>query len=396
MKDIIQNDISVVIPVLDFPQTLPKILNAIDNQIYKPREIIIVCSGNHQNLKDFLIKNKFKIPINVKYVLKAFPGEARNIGVSLVKNPWVAFLDSKTLPDKDWLKAYFEYCSQNNLDGMLGRTRFIANSNFQLTYKYCSFGNIIYDTVPGTLFKTTLIKNKVPFSKKYRYGEDRLWRNVIRKSSLKFFSPNEKYIDYIDLPSNSLETIKKYYFSSLYAYYESESKLEIYMSLFLIIYVTILPQWNNIIDGWTTNPLFIPHISKIITATILVFYVLHMIYSKKVYLNQISIFSYLLKHITIISILFIALNWNDVFANWSEESLLYFPHITKLYILALIFFSMINRGIIIPIKKKVNYKKLFPFKWIRVGLLGVLLDSAKFFGLLCRLFLKLKTLKTNR
>lgn len=396
MNDIIQNDISVVIPVLDFPHTLPKILNAIENQIYKPKDIIIVCSGNHQSLKDFIINNKFKTPIHVKYVSKAFPGEARNIGVSLVKSPWVAFLDSKTLPDEDWLKTYFEYCFRNNLECILGRTRFISNNKFQLTYKYCSFGNIVYDTVPGTLIKTSLVKNKVPFVKKFRYGEDRLWKSVIRKGTLNFYSPSKKYIDYIGLPSNSLEAIKKYYFSSLRAYYKPESKLEIYMSLFLIIYVTILPKWNYTLDGWNNNLLFIPHISKIITVTILIFYVLQMIYSKKYYLKRNSIFSYLLKYITIISILFIALNWNDVFTDWSEDSPLYFPHVTKLYILTLIFCSMINRGIIIPIKKKVNYKKLIPSKWLFVGLLGVLLDLTKFFGLLCRLFLKLKTLITNR
>ena len=307
MSDIYQDDISIVIPVLDFPQTLPRILNAIENQIYKPKEIIIVCSGSHQSLMNFLKHNKFKIPICVKYVLKAFPGEARNIGADLAENHWVAFLDSKTLPNKYWLKDYSEFCFQSNLDCIIGRTKFIANDMFQLTYKYCSFGNIIYDTVPGTLIKTTLVKNKIPFSKDYRYGEDRLWKNIVKKSSLKFHTPNENYIDYIDLPSSFLEAMKKYYFSSLYTYYGSESKIEIFMSLFLIIYVSVLPQWNYIIGGWTNNPLFIPHISKIITTSILILYLLHIFYSKKFFINPNSIFSYLLKYLTSISILFIAL-----------------------------------------------------------------------------------------
>ena len=76
MSDIYQDDISIVIPVLDFPQTLPRILNAIENQIYKTKEIIIVCSGSHQSIRNFLKHNKFKIPIHVKYMSKAFPSEA--------------------------------------------------------------------------------------------------------------------------------------------------------------------------------------------------------------------------------------------------------------------------------------------------------------------------------
>ena len=122
---------------------------------------------------------------------------------------------------------------------------------------------------------------------------------------------------------------------------------------------------------------------------------INIIYSKIFYLNQSRTFSYLLKYITIISVLFIALNWNDVLTNWSRKPT-YFPHVTKLYILTLIFFSMVNRGIIIPIKKANFELGLIPAKWLFVGLLGVLLDSTKFLGLLCRLFLKLKTLITTR
>ena len=85
MKNINQNEISVVIPVLDFPKTLPEILWAIDNQTHRPKEIIIVCSGNHQGLKEFLNKNVLNVPINVQYLSKAYPGKARNIGGKLVK-----------------------------------------------------------------------------------------------------------------------------------------------------------------------------------------------------------------------------------------------------------------------------------------------------------------------
>ena len=59
------------------------------------------------------------------------------------------------------------------------------------------------------------------------------------------------------------------------------------------------------------------------------------------------------------------------------------------------FLSIISRGIIIPIKN-INYKKLIPIRWLLVGLLGTLLDSIKFFGLLSRLFLKFKTLIKNK
>ena len=392
MNNINQNKISIVIPVLNFPKTLPKILRAIDDQTCRPEEIVIISSGDHTNLKEFLKKNKFKIPFNVTYVSKAYPGEARNIGGELVKSNWIAFLDSKTLPNNDWLKTYLEFSIKKKSDVVLGVTKFIPKNKFQKLYNYCSYGKIFYETVPGTMIKTKVFKNQIPFSINYKVGEDQLWKEELIDSSIKSYTPKEYYIEYIGLPSSYLETVKKYYFSSLNTYYKTNTKLEIFMSTFLIFYVSIMPRWNYLIDGWTNVYLFIPHISKIITTSILVLYVLHMIYRKKYNIDHNSMLSYLLKYITLISMLFIVLNWNDTFTNWNEHHKMFFPHITKLYIIGIISLSIINRGLIIPIKKKVDFKKLMPFRWLYVGVLGASLDIVKLFGILHKLFLRLKSI----
>ena len=103
---------------------------------------MIVCSGNHQGLKDYLECNKFRIPLNVKYVSKAYPGEARNIGGGLVKSYWIAFLDSKTLPNHNWLKTYLDFSVKKKSDVVMGLTKFIAKNKFQELYNYCSYGEI--------------------------------------------------------------------------------------------------------------------------------------------------------------------------------------------------------------------------------------------------------------
>ena len=387
-----KNKISVVIPVLDFPKTLPKILIAIDNQIYRPREIVIVCSGNHQGLKEFLKNNKFRITLNVIYVSKAYPGKARNIGGQLVKSYWIAFLDSKTLPNHDWLKTYLDFSVKKKSDIVIGVTKFIPKNKFQKLYNYCSYGRIFYETVPGTMIKTKVFKNQIPFPINYKVGEDRLWKENLNNSSLKSYKPKKHSIEYIGLPSSYIETVKKYYFSSLNTYYKTDTKLNIFMSAFLIFYITLLPRWNYLIEGWKNVYLFIPHISKIITASILVFYVLHIGYRKKYNIDHDSILSYLLKYITLISMLFVALNWNDTFTNWNEDHIIFFPHVTKLYIIAIISLSIVNRGLIIPIKKKVDFKELMPFRWLYVGVLGASLDIVKLFGILHKLFLRLKSI----
>ena len=396
MKNINQNEISVVIPVLDFPKTLPEILWAIDNQTHRPKEIIIVCSGNHQGLKEFLNKNVLNVPINVQYLSKAYPGKARNIGGKLVKSYWIAFLDSKTLPNHDWLETYLNFSVTHKSDVVMGLARFIAKNKYQKLYNHCSYGETFYETVPGSIIKTKVFKNDFQFSPHYKVGEDRLWKETINKSALKLFIPNEHTIDYIDLPSNFLDTVKKYYFSSLNTYYKKGIKLEIFLSTFLIFYMAVLPKWNYLVDGWTNDYLFIPHISKLVTSSIFLLYLLHISITKFLNIGQNSIFSFVLNCITIISGFFVALNWNDIFANWDENHTMFFPHITKLYLISLFNFSIIIRGLIIPIKKKVKLEKLLPFRWVLIGLIGISLEFVKLFGIFIRVILKLRYLASYK
>jgi hypothetical protein len=70
-------------------------------------------------------------------------------------------------------------------------------------------------------------------------------------------------------------------------------------------------------------------------------------------------------------------NWNAVLAGWVEDAVLYVPHITKMYIGGVILVSILYRGIFQPLKRKVGPAYLLPFNWIKVGLLGLLLDLVK-------------------
>jgi hypothetical protein len=70
-------------------------------------------------------------------------------------------------------------------------------------------------------------------------------------------------------------------------------------------------------------------------------------------------------------------NWNAVVAKWVEDSVWYIPHITKIFISCVIFTSFIYRGIYFPLKNKIKLNFLFPFNWILVGALGIVLDLVK-------------------
>ena len=74
--------------------------------------------------------------------------------------------------------------------------------------------------------------------------------------------------------------------------------------------------------------------------------------------------------------------WNEVIANWVEESIYFIPHITKAYIFLLIFMGIVFRGIYMPIRKGISYNYIFPVYWLVVGSIGALLDIVKIPGYL--------------
>ena len=85
-------------------------------------------------------------------------------------------------------------------------------------------------------------------------------------------------------------------------------------------------------------------------------------------------YSKTLQVILLIFISFAVLNWNAVIAGWMEDAVLYVPHITKLYVGGAVIASMIYRGIILPLNRNVEASYIFPYRWIKVGLLGLFID----------------------
>ena len=54
-----------------------------------------------------------------------YPGEARNYGSKFATGKYLAFLDSKTIPNKNWIKDYINLIIENNYDIVFGVTKYI-------------------------------------------------------------------------------------------------------------------------------------------------------------------------------------------------------------------------------------------------------------------------------
>ncbi|SVB83840.1 uncharacterized protein METZ01_LOCUS236694, partial [marine metagenome] len=93
-------DISVIIPTYNRRNTLPRAVESVLNQIYKPIEIIVVDDGSTDGAKEMCSE---MYPL-VRYIYQANSGvsSARNTGIKSASGDWIALLDSddEWLPDK--------------------------------------------------------------------------------------------------------------------------------------------------------------------------------------------------------------------------------------------------------------------------------------------------------
>ena len=90
-----------------------------------------------------------------------------------------------------------------------------------------------------------------------------------------------------------------------------------------------------------------------------------------------TLFSRTIRIMVLVFITLAVYRWNAAIAGWMEDAILYIPHITKIYLSGLVLTSVLYRGLFLPLNRKVNVSFLLPFRWIQVGMLGLLLDLLK-------------------
>ena len=373
-------DVALIIPVQNDKKNLKKLLLTVNDQSCRPSEIVIVDSSTDDEVKGFVEQHSDTLSINYHYEKKAYPGRARNIGANLASGEWIAFLDCKTVPDREWLERYQHLAEAYHADAVFGVTQFDATTPFQEAFRAATYGRIGHQTVPGTLIQRRVFTDSGGFLEHVRMGEDIEWRERLTKKDVNIHRPEKPIVYYIGLPVNFSNTLKKYLIS---AYHTARLNIlrnvkDAYLTLLLILSTIILPKWNYLIGDWDNNPLFIHHVTKIyliaLVSLFLAYQLVHYLFFRN---TPQTLFSGTLRVILILFLTLAVLNWNAVIAGWVEDAVLYVPHITKMYVGGVLLTSILYRGIFLPLKRKVEPGYLFPFRWIQVGLLGLSLDLVK-------------------
>lgn len=97
--------ISLVIPVKDEACSVGRLLSSISGQTRLPDEVIFVDAGSVDGTIDIIREHKDdRLRLKLISIGAAYPGTARNAGVSEASYEAIAFTDGGIELDKDWLK----------------------------------------------------------------------------------------------------------------------------------------------------------------------------------------------------------------------------------------------------------------------------------------------------
>jgi len=374
-------DISVVIPVQNNETFLSEIFQGIENQSLLPREIVIVDSSSNNKISNLI--NEWDGAVPIKYIKSdsTYPGDARNIGVELAKRGWIAFLDATTVPEHDWLERCVEMTIEKKTDFVGGLALFEADTYFKKLLRATSYGCSPCGTLPGSIMKKEVFEKSGGFIASIRSSEDIEWIERVKALGVKTDTVKEPVIRYYGLPDNLWSAIKKYYkFAIATAQTEVlKGQKKLYMSILLILLTIVAYKWNLYFTGFDeTSILYIPHITKIYLVSLVMLYVVFRGFLRP-WNRKLKLGFFEKAYLLVIIVLTTGLvyKWNYIFAHFNVKSVLYIPHITKIYVSLLLLLSIVFRGIIRPLRRNIEWSFIFPFKWILIGLIGVTLDFVK-------------------
>ena len=219
-------DISVIIPTYNRKNTLPRAVESVLNQTYKPIEIIIVDDGSTDGTKEWF--SEMYPLVHYIYQVNSGVSSARNTGINSARGDWIALLDS----DDEWLPDKLELqvkLLQNNAELRFCHTNEIWIRNgvrINQRKKHQKYGGNIFKkcldicriSPSSSLFHTSVIKDVGRFDESLDVCEDYdLWLRITAKYPVLFLDQPliKKFGGHTDQLSRVFGGIEQYRIRSL-------------------------------------------------------------------------------------------------------------------------------------------------------------------------------------
>jgi len=311
--------VSLIIPFKSDKSEKEKLftlLRGISNWEAVPNEIIII-NTDEKKLSFPSDIELFTEQGNINFCIfhqeKTYPGHARNIGICNASNSLLAFLDTSTHPSNDWLLNGLHIINTNNCEGVWGKTYYQAEKFLSKIFRASTYGEKPIQTLPGSILHKNIFKKCGLFIESTRAGEDADFMSRAKLHNVNI-SESVSFLNYDKLDKISFkEIIKKWYRNHSHA---------------------------------ASMPYLRAH--------------------KDMYFYGISFLG-----------IIIAYNWNRVFDPTGIENELFIPNITKISIVLIFFAYLFLRGVMLPIRKDISLKFIFPLNFILISFMSFFLDLTK-------------------
>lgn len=209
-------DISIVIPILNEAESLPRLLKLLLDQSFPPREIIVVDSGSSDGSIGIVERWAWESAVGagrcrVIVNLGGMPGGNRNCGVAAAKGEWIAFLDGGIVPEPDWLARLAECAEATGSKAVFGQCHFDADATFEKAVCALSYGcGAIHPVLPASLFHRSVFEQAGWFNESLRSAEDILWLREVERH----FGPRRvceaALVHYSHFPTSVAAAVRKW------------------------------------------------------------------------------------------------------------------------------------------------------------------------------------------
>lgn len=211
--------ISVIVPVYNTENYLPKCINSILSQTHKDLQVILIDDGSTDKSGEILdAYQKTDSRIIVKHIENSGVSKARNLGLSIATGDYIAFVDSDDTikPDmyESLLKIAEEYNAEIVTSDFLFNGSSIKNSLDENTFydeeqikekvlPQFSYNNSIgvFAFTNKIFSRTLIINNNILFYEGFSYQEDLMFMiNIYGNAKSLYYLPKAFY-EYVPLPT---------------------------------------------------------------------------------------------------------------------------------------------------------------------------------------------------
>lgn len=188
-----QLKISVIIPVFNGEKYIKEAINSVLEQTFQGFEIIVIDDGSIDRTEE-IVKSFLSDKIHYEKQINKGVAVARNRGVELAKNDWIAFLDADDLWVNDKLELQINaFLNNQALDIILGQVEHFYSPELSLEQQaklHCP-KEIQAGFLPGTMLVKKEIFDRIGgFETKWKIGEFIDWYDRSRQQCISYMLPS--------------------------------------------------------------------------------------------------------------------------------------------------------------------------------------------------------------